>query len=71
MSSYPIIFARIIAIADTFDAVTSYRHYRNAKSPEEARQIIIDQSGQQFDPELVEIFLKVYPAMEDYYKLQL
>ncbi len=49
--------ARIISIADTFDAITSNRSYRQALSREEAIRLICEQSGKQFDPVVVEAFL--------------
>ncbi|HFI2421936.1 MULTISPECIES: HD-GYP domain-containing protein [Bacillus cereus group] len=56
--------ARIVAIADAFDAMTSSRAYRSALSPEEAYRRIIEGSGTQFDPSMVEIFKKVFPLWE-------
>lgn len=53
--------ARVTAIADAFDAMTSSRSYRSALSVEEAYQRIIDGKGTQFDPELVTVFQEVYP----------
>jgi diguanylate cyclase (GGDEF)-like protein/PAS domain S-box-containing protein/putative nucleotidyltransferase with HDIG domain len=50
--------ARIISIADSFDAMTSPRTYRKLFSDKEALQEIIDCSGKDFDPELVVIFKK-------------
>ena len=52
--------ARIIAVADTFDAITSDRPYRQKKMPEVAVQIIRDNSGTQFDPIIVSAFLLAY-----------
>jgi putative nucleotidyltransferase with HDIG domain len=49
--------ARIFAIADTLDAMTSDRPYRRAQSFEAARKEIQDWSGRQFDPEVVKVFL--------------
>jgi putative nucleotidyltransferase with HDIG domain len=49
--------ARIFAIADTLDAMTSDRPYRRAKSMAEARKEIKDWAGRQFDPKIVEVFL--------------
>jgi len=49
--------ARIISIADTFDAITSSRSYRQTLSREEALRLIGEQSGKQFDPVIVEAFL--------------
>ena len=67
--------ARIIAIADTYDAMTSSRSYRKALTHEIARDEIIRCSGSQFDPALVEVFKtaeKEFAAAHDdpenYYK---
>lgn len=49
--------ARIIAVADTFDAITSNRSYRKAKSGGEAIKIIVENSGTQFDPKVVNALL--------------
>lgn len=51
--------ARIFAIADTFDAITSDRPYRAAQSMTSARREIEKHSGTQFDPKLVQIFLSI------------
>lgn len=52
--------ARIISVADTFDAITSNRTYRKGKSPQEALKIIQSVAGSQLDPKIVKIFEKVY-----------
>lgn len=49
--------ARVVMIADTFDAVTHSRSYSSARSVEEARRVIAEGRGTQFDPELVDLFL--------------
>lgn len=49
--------ARIIAIADAYDAITSDRPYRKGKSSQEALQEIKRCAGKHFDPQLVEVFL--------------
>ena len=49
--------ARIIALADVWDAITSERPYRKAMSIEEARSFIADRAGKAFDARLVRIFL--------------
>jgi putative nucleotidyltransferase with HDIG domain len=51
--------ARIFAIADTLDAITSDRPYRRASAFESAREIIRQCSGSQFDPLVVDVFLNV------------
>lgn len=52
------LMARILAVADTYDAMTSKRPYRDGFSHEEAVKEICEESGKQFDPEVVEAFLK-------------
>jgi HD-GYP domain-containing protein (c-di-GMP phosphodiesterase class II) len=49
--------ARVVAIADTFDAITHQRQYSDGRSVEEARQIILRGRGIEFDPLLVDLFL--------------
>ncbi len=51
--------ARIIAIADVFQALTSNRPYRKAFSWKEAIKIIKEGAGTQFDPKIVRVFLKL------------
>src|SRR6266540_2549659 len=50
---------RIVTVADVFDALTSVRPYKNAWSTSDAIEEIKCQSGKQFDPDVVEAFLKV------------
>ena len=52
------LLGRIMAIADVYDALTSMRPYKDAFSHEEAVRIITESSGTQFDPKLVELFIK-------------
>jgi hypothetical protein len=52
--------ARIFAVADTFDAMTSDRPYRRALPWEAARDEIMRHNGTQFDPQVVEAFLQAY-----------
>jgi putative nucleotidyltransferase with HDIG domain len=49
--------SRIFSIADTLDAMTVKRVYREARSIEAARKEIMDWTGRQFDPGIVEVFL--------------
>ena len=51
--------ARIFALADTLDAMTSDRPYRAAQSIGAAREEIQRFSGRQFDPEVVKVFLQM------------
>jgi HD-GYP domain-containing protein (c-di-GMP phosphodiesterase class II) len=54
--------ARVVAVADTFDAITSSRAYRRARGEEAAVAEIRRCSGTQFDPEIVAILLEICPA---------
>ncbi|MCD6191237.1 MAG: response regulator [Sulfurimonas sp.] len=51
------IAARIVAIADVYDALRSLRVYKEAFTHEEATRQIVEESGKSFDPNLVNIFL--------------
>lgn len=52
------LLARLVAVADTYDALTSTRPYRIRKTHEEAIEEIRAWSGRQFDPDMVEAFLR-------------
>lgn len=56
--------ARIMAIADVFDAVSEKRCYRDAMPLDKCFQIIREGSGQDFDPMLAEVFLDIRDAVE-------
>lgn len=66
-SGYPIglkekdipVQARIFAVADVFDALTSSRSYRKRSSPEDAVQYLQEQAGILFDAEIVDALAKV------------
>lgn len=62
-SDVPII-ARIIAVADTFDAMTTDRPYRKGLSFDTAFEELKKHAGTQFDPEVVNAFFKAYKEME-------
>jgi putative nucleotidyltransferase with HDIG domain len=53
------ICARVIAVADVYDALTSHRAYRTAWLQENASSYIKEQSGQLFDPDVVKVFEKI------------
>jgi putative nucleotidyltransferase with HDIG domain len=55
--------ARIFSVVDTFDALTSNRPYHRGESYESAREEIEMNAGTQFDPSVVEHFLRVAPAL--------
>jgi response regulator RpfG family c-di-GMP phosphodiesterase/DNA-binding CsgD family transcriptional regulator len=67
--------ARIAAVADVFDALTSHRVYRPALSFDQAKEIMVDQRGLQFEPRLLDAFFdsldeiasirEAYPDQED------
>lgn len=55
--------ARIVALADVFDALTSERPYKKAWSIERATDLVREQSGKHFDPELVDAFFRSLPGI--------
>ena len=52
--------ARIITVADVYDALTSDRPYRKAMSPFDAKEIIVKGSAVDFDPVVVDAFLAAF-----------
>jgi putative nucleotidyltransferase with HDIG domain len=57
--------ARIIAVADVYDALTTDRPYRTAFSPLQAKQEILNNSGTHFDPKIVAAFDSIFPYIEN------
>lgn len=57
--------ARLFAVIDTYDAMTSDRPYRKAMTSEIAKEEIIRCSGSQFDPGIVEVFLQIPQSVLD------
>jgi putative two-component system response regulator len=57
--------ARIVAVADVYDAMTSVRVYKSALTHAEASQVISDGSGTQFDPSVVAAFRASSAAFDD------
>ena len=51
--------ARILAVVDVYDALTSHRPYRPAFSPEKALEMIRGEAGQQFDPAVVQALVRI------------
>jgi HD-GYP domain-containing protein (c-di-GMP phosphodiesterase class II) len=58
------LLARVIAVADTFDALTTNRPYQHAHTPEEALKIIQNLAGKRLDPEPVAALMAVYKRGE-------
>ena len=52
--------ARIVAVPDVFDALTSERVYKSAMSPRDAKEIIVSERGKHFDPEVVDAFVECW-----------
>ena len=52
--------ARIIAVADTYDAIVTHRSYRAGRTAAQAMRIIREESGKQFDPAVVRVFVELY-----------
>ncbi|KLO22713.1 divalent ion tolerance protein CutA [Marinitoga sp. 1197] len=59
---------RIVAICDVFDALVSERPYKKAFSIEKSIEIIIEEKGKHFDPEIVEIFLENIEEIKGIYR---
>jgi putative two-component system response regulator len=57
--------ARIFAVADALDAMTSNRPYRRAMTWEAAHTEVVAQSGRQFDPEIVHVFVEIEPQLRE------
>ncbi len=57
--------ARIVAIADVFDALTSRRPYKEAWPVERALEYIRSEAGRHFDPQLVALFLSIAPRLAE------
>jgi putative two-component system response regulator len=57
--------ARLIAVADSFDAMTSDRPYRKALSANQAFQILLEGRGKQWDPQIVNTFVDMMINLMD------
>lgn len=55
--------ARIVSVADVFDALCMTRVYKPSWEPEKAKEYIISEKGKSFDPKVVDAFNDVYPIM--------
>ena len=61
------LFARIVGLADVFDALSSDRCYRDAWKDDKVLEYIQDQKGKHFDPELVDIF---FAKLDEIYRVR-
>ncbi len=59
--------ARLMAIADVYDALVSQRYYKKAIKYEEAARIMIEGMGSQFDPNMLSVFVGCRRELEEYY----
>lgn len=59
--------ARLMAVADVYDALVSERCYKKAMSFEEASKIMLESMGTHFDPEFEQVFLLSQQRLENYY----
>lgn len=57
--------ARILTLADAYDALRGMRSYRDAVSREESRKMLLNGAGKQFDPKIVDVFLRHLSVLEE------
>ncbi len=57
--------ARVLAVADAYDTLRGARPYRKAVSRDDARKFLINEAGKQFDPKIVDTFLRHLRNLED------
>lgn len=55
--------ARIVAVVDVYDALGSERPYKKPFSEEKCQQILMEGSGNHFDPDIIDAFLEIYPEI--------
>jgi putative nucleotidyltransferase with HDIG domain len=63
------LLARVIAVADAYNAMTTMRPYRNAMAPEVAIEQLVNGRGSQFQAELVDAFVRVLEREPEAYRL--
>ncbi|MBM4201473.1 MAG: HD domain-containing protein, partial [Gammaproteobacteria bacterium] len=56
--------ARLMAVADVFDALLCRRPYKAPMPPDEVRRLIVRESGHQFDPDIIEAFIAVFDELK-------
>jgi HD-GYP domain-containing protein (c-di-GMP phosphodiesterase class II) len=57
--------ARVVAVADVYDALMSRRVYKEACQPDQCERIILAEAGKQFDPDIVDVWLSVREKFRD------
>lgn len=62
------LYARIVTLADAFDAIVSERSYKKPETIDYAIEAIKKRSGTQFDPGIVDVFTRTIPSMKDILK---
>jgi HD-GYP domain-containing protein (c-di-GMP phosphodiesterase class II) len=60
--------ARIVSIADVYDALRMKRHYKPSFPHEKTRQMIFDNRGKHFDPDLIDCFMEIELEFKDIYE---
>jgi len=55
----PHLFSRIVAIADAYDAITSHRPYRPARTPNEALRVLLQGAGSAYDADVLRLFIQM------------
>lgn len=60
--------ARMVAVADAFDAMVSKRVYKEKVDVDQAYRILQEEAGKQFDPEIVMVFCQIRPEVEAYFQ---
>lgn len=53
------LFSRMVAIADSYDAITSFRPYRPARTPNEALRVLLEGAGTAYDTDLIRLFIQM------------
>ena len=61
--------ARIMAVADVYDALVSKRCYKDAMNFEQAYEVMMDSMGNHFDPQMETVFVKSRKKLEEYYSM--
>ena len=58
------LFGRIVALADVYDALSCRRVYKEAWDEEKVLELIKEEKGKHFDPEVVDVFLEIIDIIQ-------